>query len=80
MRRQKNEKKTVNLNESDWQIWGIPLCSKGKSQVLEMVTDWLDLKQKNKWIATVNPEFVMRASTDSKFLKILTTMIKEPYG
>lgn len=72
MKAKKTNGLTSILSESDWQIWGIPLCSRQKTQVLEVVGNWLDLKQKNKWIATVNPEFVMKATKDVDFLKILS--------
>ncbi|MEI8067934.1 MAG: WecB/TagA/CpsF family glycosyltransferase [Candidatus Shapirobacteria bacterium] len=72
MKSQKNEMKTSNLLESDWQMWGIPLCSRDKSGVLRIVGNWLDFKQKNKWIATVNPEFMMKTTKDSSFLALLS--------
>ena len=61
----------------EWQMWGIPLFGGDKTQVLRGVEGWLERGKKRRWIATVNPEFVMGALKDEKFKKILqknTTM------
>lgn len=54
-----------------WQIFGIPLFSGDKVQVLKKISDFLATGEKKKWIATVNPEFVMEATKDEVFREIL---------
>lgn len=61
----------LKIDENNWQIWGIPLCSSDYDGVLRIVKKWLDSKEKNKWIATVNPEFVVKATEDTDFMNIL---------
>lgn len=75
--------KMVNFKKDGdyWQIWGFPLFSGDRRQVLDWVSSRLEFgefKSKKKmirrgpwWIATVNPEFVMEAVKDASFKKIL---------
>lgn len=65
----KKSTKTFSLNY--WQIFDIPLFGRGMVQVLKIIEDWLDSEAKSKWIATVNPEFVMKAVKDNKFKALL---------
>lgn len=62
--------KTI-LTGTDWQIYDIPLFGSQMPQVLSMVEGWIDSRLKNKWIATVNPEFVIKATKDDNFLALL---------
>jgi N-acetylglucosaminyldiphosphoundecaprenol N-acetyl-beta-D-mannosaminyltransferase len=61
----------LNFEENSWKMWGVPLYSKGTSEVLKVVENWLDSKQTHHWIATVNPEFVMMTTKEKEFLNIL---------
>ncbi len=63
--------KREEMNENNWEIWETPLCGRDRAGVLRIVENWLDNKQKDKWIATVNPEFVVKTTIDENFLKIL---------
>jgi len=68
-------KKRVKLGDSFsltyWKMFNIPLFGRGMTEVLKMVENWIDSKTRHKWIATVNPEFVMRAIDDDKFMNLL---------
>lgn len=44
---------------SYWKIFNISLFSKGMTEVLKIVEDWIESEARNRFIATVNPEFVM---------------------
>ena len=69
-------KKRVNFDKgfslSYWKIFNISLFGRGLSEVLKIVEDWIESEAKNKWIATVNPEFVMKALKDDSFRQILS--------
>jgi len=56
---------------NDWEMFNICLFSKDMSRVLKIIEGWIDSKAKKKWIATVNPEFVMKSTNDSAFKAIL---------
>jgi len=53
------------------QMIDICLFGRGMDRVLNIISDWLDSKAKNKWIATINPEFVMKSTKDVEFKKLL---------
>jgi len=65
-----------------WEIFDIRLFGRGMSQVLKTIDGWLAAKAKNKptslklrrprWVATVNPEFVMKTIRDNNFKELLT--------
>jgi len=62
----------MNKNDvSDWEMFGLRFFGGGKKRLLEMVSAWLDSKNEKKWIATVNPEFVMKTAKDREFFNIL---------
>jgi len=61
----------TTLTGTDWQIYNIPLFGSQMSEVLSIVDGWISSRHKNKWIATVNPEFVIKATKDEKFLSLL---------
>lgn len=61
----------TTLIGTDWQIYNIPLFGSQMPQVLSIVEGWIDSRLKNKWIATVNPEFVIKATKDNNFLALL---------
>ena len=61
------EKKGVNTVK----MFNIDFFGGDKDGLLRIIQSWLGSKNKNKWIATVNPEFVMLASKDRHFLNIL---------
>jgi N-acetylglucosaminyldiphosphoundecaprenol N-acetyl-beta-D-mannosaminyltransferase len=63
------DKKSLSLKQ--WQIFGLSLFGGTKTEVLKIMADFLALKEKRKWIATVNPEFVMEATKDRHFYEIL---------
>jgi len=56
---------------TDWQIYDIRLFGSQMGEVLTIVEGWIDSRLKSKWIATVNPEFVIKATKDEKFLDLL---------
>ena len=58
--------------ERSWKMFNIDFFGRDKSRLLNFVTSWLDSKMNNKWIATVNPEFVMKACKDRHFLELLS--------
>lgn len=60
-------KKDVKMGE----LFGIPLFGRGGAKVLEIIGGWLGKKDKARWVATVNPEFVMKAEKDKDFADIL---------
>ena len=59
------------LTGTDWQIYDIRLFGSQMGEVLTIVEGWIDSRFKNKWIATVNPEFVIKATKDENFLNLL---------
>ena len=59
------------LTGTDWQIYDIRLFGSQMGEVLTIVEGWISSRLKNKWIATVNPEFVIKATKDEKFLDLL---------
>lgn len=61
----------VGFSLTYWKMFGIPLFGRGMSEVLMMVEDWIKSEARHKWLATVNPEFVMEALKDDKFGFIL---------
>lgn len=61
----------IKYNGIYWQIWGIRLFSRGSSRLLKIVEDNLASNKRKYWIATVNPEFVIKATDDKNFLKVL---------
>lgn len=65
------EKSTNTFGLEHWQIFDIPLFGRGMTEVLTIVDEWLQSEPKSKWIATVNPEFVMRAAKDDQFRALL---------
>ena len=66
---------------SYWKIFDISLFGRGMNEVLKIVDDWIQSGVKSKWIATVNPEFIMatfarasaakKATERSEFFEIL---------
>jgi len=58
-------------NGNYWQLFDIKLFGRDRSRVLNLLEEKLALGTKKYWIATVNPEFVMKATKDNDFKKIL---------
>lgn len=67
----KVDKVDIKYSHKVGEIWGIPIFSSGYGQVLEIIEEWLNNKQEKKWVATVNPEFVMKAREDKEFMAML---------
>lgn len=67
----KKRHQSDDFNVNYWQMWGISLFSRGREGVLKTMEEWLTLGEKRKWIATVNPEFMMQMEKDKEFLEIL---------
>ncbi|HEX8923231.1 MAG TPA: WecB/TagA/CpsF family glycosyltransferase [Patescibacteria group bacterium] len=63
--------KTKNSQEQSWNLWGVRLNEVTSDEVLEKVDRWIGNGEKGKWLATINPEFVMAAAKDPGFLEIL---------
>ncbi|MDP4009562.1 MAG: WecB/TagA/CpsF family glycosyltransferase [Candidatus Shapirobacteria bacterium] len=66
---------TESFDGNHWELWGVPIFGSGRHAVLKVVERWLgasSLKlRKPKWLATVNPEFMMITAKDSRFFNIL---------
>lgn len=61
----------IKIAERSWKMFNIDFFGGDRSRLLNIVADWLDLKMNNKWIATVNPEFIMKACKDRHFMQML---------
>lgn len=61
----------IKIAERSWKMFDIGFFGGDKLRLLKIIEDWLDSKMNNKWIATVNPEFVMKACKDRHFMQIL---------
>jgi N-acetylglucosaminyldiphosphoundecaprenol N-acetyl-beta-D-mannosaminyltransferase len=69
-------KETSKNADRYWQMWGIPLFGGGEAEVLEIIKGWFNQPSSQsfsepRWIATVNPEFMMAAEEDADFRGIL---------
>ncbi len=58
-------------DDTSVQIFNISLFGGTQAELLSKITNWLDSKKEKKWIATVNPEFIMKAGEDRHFFDIL---------
>jgi N-acetylglucosaminyldiphosphoundecaprenol N-acetyl-beta-D-mannosaminyltransferase len=67
----KVKKNNSGFNLSYWKMFDISLFGSGMNEVLKIVEDWIESKAKGKFIATVNPEFVMKAINDDEFRNLL---------
>lgn len=65
------ENSTNTFSLKCWQIFDIPLFGRGMDEVLNITEAWIDSEAKSKWIATVNPEFIMKAVKDDEFRGLL---------
>ncbi len=66
----KNEEgKSVKNAEKSFKMWEINFCGRGRAGVLKFLKE--GGYKKPWWIATVNPEFVIKARKDRDFMKIL---------
>lgn len=54
---------------NDWEMFGIPMFGRDRHSLLKLVEAIPENGQ--TWIATVNPEFVMKAQEDRDFMRIL---------
>jgi N-acetylglucosaminyldiphosphoundecaprenol N-acetyl-beta-D-mannosaminyltransferase len=70
-RDQKNKKIESVFGLSDWEIFDIRLFGSDMDQVLKIIDGWIVSKAKKRWIATVNPEFVMKSTNDDNFKSLL---------
>jgi N-acetylglucosaminyldiphosphoundecaprenol N-acetyl-beta-D-mannosaminyltransferase len=64
-----------SFDGNTWELWGVPIFGSGRQAVLKVIEGWLgapSLKlRKPKWLATVNPEFMMITAKDRPFFNIL---------
>lgn len=67
----KSEKNECVFGLSDWEIFNIRLFGSNMDQVLKIIDAWIVSKAKKKWIATVNPEFVMKSTKNDDFKSLL---------
>jgi N-acetylglucosaminyldiphosphoundecaprenol N-acetyl-beta-D-mannosaminyltransferase len=70
----KSQKMSGEIHKNDgnyWEMWKVPLFSRGIDGVLKIVEEVWEGNKKNYWIATVNPEFMMAARKDAKFKALL---------
>ena len=66
----KNEEgKSVKNAEKSFKMWEINFCGRDKQGVLKFLKE--GKYKKPWWIATVNPEFMIKARKDRNFMKIL---------
>ena len=68
---QKNKKNDGVFGLNDWEIFDIRLFGSSLDQVLKIIDGWIVSKAKKKWIATVNPEFVMKSTKSDHFKSLL---------
>ncbi|MDD2225169.1 MAG: WecB/TagA/CpsF family glycosyltransferase [Candidatus Shapirobacteria bacterium] len=68
---QKNKKNDGVFGLNDWEIFDIRLFGSDMDRVLKIIDGWIVSKAKKKWIATVNPEFVMKSTKDDHFKSLL---------
>ena len=68
---QKSKKNESVFGLNDWEIFNIRLFGRDMDQVLKIIDGWIVSKAKKKWIATVNPEFVMKSTKDDNFKSLL---------
>jgi len=68
---QKNKKNESVFGLNDWEIFNIRLFGSNMDRVLKIIDGWIVSKAKKKWIATVNPEFVMKSTKDNSFKCLL---------
>jgi len=66
-----NKMKNDKNRGSNWTMWGVPLVSGTREEVLEKIEAKMIHKNKPVWVATVNPEFVMKTVSDKAFAEIL---------
>jgi len=69
---EKTDKNDDSFGLKYWEIFNIRLFGSGMDRVLTIIDGWIGSKAKNKWIATVNPEFVMKATKDENFRQLLS--------
>lgn len=69
LKTKKISRSTHKYSLTDWNIFGIPMFGRDKYSLLKQVESIP--KNGRAWIATVNPEFVMKAREDADFMKIL---------
>jgi len=70
----KSDKIVLVINKNSlkqWNMFDIRFFGSTKKDLLRIIDDWLDSKTTIKWIATVNPEFVMKSTKDRAFLSLL---------
>ncbi len=67
----KSEKKGDSFNLNYWEIFNIRLFGNDMDRVLKIIDGWVVSEAKKKWIATVNPEFVMKSTNDDDFKSLL---------
>jgi len=70
-RGKKNEKMMSTFDLNNWEMFNISLFGRGMGEVLKIIDGWITSKAKKRWIATVNPEFVMKSTTDVNFKNLL---------
>jgi N-acetylglucosaminyldiphosphoundecaprenol N-acetyl-beta-D-mannosaminyltransferase len=68
-KKRENLSKGFDLNY--WEIFNISLFGRNMDEVLKIVEGWIHSEAKSKWIATVNPEFIMKAIKDDHFRSLL---------
>jgi N-acetylglucosaminyldiphosphoundecaprenol N-acetyl-beta-D-mannosaminyltransferase len=68
-------KKSIGFDEAlyltYWKIFDISLFGRGMTEVLNIIKNWIESEARRKWIATVNPEFIMKALEEDGFRQIL---------
>lgn len=67
----KKEKTMISNGLKMWEISNISLFSGDMCQVLMIIDEWITSKAKRRWIATVNPEFVIKSTKSKDFETIL---------
>ncbi|MDD3002530.1 MAG: WecB/TagA/CpsF family glycosyltransferase [Candidatus Shapirobacteria bacterium] len=71
LKTKKSEKGGDSFDLKCWNIFDICLFGSDMDRVLKIIDGWIVSKAKKRWIATVNPEFVMKSTNDDSFRALL---------
>lgn len=67
----KSEKNGGIFDLKYWEIFDIRLFGSDMDRVLKIIDGWIVSEARKRWIATVNPEFVMKSTKNDSFRALL---------
>lgn len=67
----KSEKNGGIFHLKYWEIFDIRLFGSDMDRVLKIIDGWIVSEARKRWIATVNPEFVMKSTKNDSFRALL---------